>query len=164
MIRRPPRSTLFPYTTLFRSDFLADLTGTSKSASGRRHRLPASCGASATSGQRPRRFGRALNVSSPSRGTAGDLLLLPFPTLASELTPTSDGATARVSTARQRMQGERKEADIPRPHEHAATRCHHLLDQFFPVFPAAVPDKPAGDLDRSDGEAPQREGTPCATV
>src|SRR3712207_6866469 len=27
MIRRPPRSTLFPYTTLFRSDLLADLTG-----------------------------------------------------------------------------------------------------------------------------------------
>src|SRR3712207_8124376 len=25
MIRRPPRSTLFPYTTLFRSDMLADL-------------------------------------------------------------------------------------------------------------------------------------------
>src|SRR5258705_620479 len=26
MIRRPPRSTLFPYTTLFRSDFAAALT------------------------------------------------------------------------------------------------------------------------------------------
>src|SRR5256885_6603140 len=26
MIRRPPRSTLFPYTTLFRSDLLADAT------------------------------------------------------------------------------------------------------------------------------------------
>src|SRR3712207_8866349 len=25
MIRRPPRSTLFPYTTLFRSDFAVDL-------------------------------------------------------------------------------------------------------------------------------------------
>src|SRR5437879_10335102 len=25
MIRRPPRSTLFPYTTLFRSDFLASV-------------------------------------------------------------------------------------------------------------------------------------------
>src|SRR5258707_5338551 len=25
MIRRPPRSTLFPYTTLFRSDFIDDL-------------------------------------------------------------------------------------------------------------------------------------------
>src|SRR2546422_4947006 len=30
MIRRPPRSTLFPYTTLFRSDFCA--IGTSSSA------------------------------------------------------------------------------------------------------------------------------------
>src|SRR5690554_7781239 len=27
MIRRPPRSTLFPYTTLFRSDLLGALTG-----------------------------------------------------------------------------------------------------------------------------------------
>src|SRR5256885_12760236 len=27
MIRRPPRSTLFPYTTLFRSSHLIDLTG-----------------------------------------------------------------------------------------------------------------------------------------
>src|SRR3712207_7362873 len=27
MIRRPPRSTLFPYTTLFRSDFKDDLAG-----------------------------------------------------------------------------------------------------------------------------------------
>src|SRR3712207_7769813 len=26
MIRRPPRSTLFPYTTLFRSDFVEDRT------------------------------------------------------------------------------------------------------------------------------------------
>src|SRR2546422_5383598 len=28
MIRRPPRSTLFPYTTLFRSEILASLSGT----------------------------------------------------------------------------------------------------------------------------------------
>src|SRR3712207_8793882 len=28
MIRRPPRSTLFPYTTLFRSYWLLDATGT----------------------------------------------------------------------------------------------------------------------------------------
>src|SRR3712207_6936271 len=29
MIRRPPRSTLFPYTTLFRSDGADNITGTS---------------------------------------------------------------------------------------------------------------------------------------
>src|SRR3712207_7690613 len=34
MIRRPPRSTLFPYTTLFRSDSLADLRASR--ATGRR--------------------------------------------------------------------------------------------------------------------------------
>src|SRR5690348_17601345 len=28
MIRRPPRSTLFPYTTLFRSDLIPIMTGT----------------------------------------------------------------------------------------------------------------------------------------
>src|SRR5256886_10992372 len=27
MIRRPPRSTLFPYTTLFRSDFMHEIDG-----------------------------------------------------------------------------------------------------------------------------------------
>src|SRR3712207_9351303 len=32
MIRRPPRSTLFPYTTLFRSDFGAELVGGERSA------------------------------------------------------------------------------------------------------------------------------------
>src|SRR2546430_6360710 len=32
MIRRPPRSTLFPYTTLFRSSQSAQLRGTAKTA------------------------------------------------------------------------------------------------------------------------------------
>src|SRR3712207_7931084 len=36
MIRRPPRSTLFPYTTLFRSDKTACATAASREA--RRHR------------------------------------------------------------------------------------------------------------------------------
>src|SRR5438270_8846723 len=41
MIRRPPRSTLFPYTTLFRSG-IADWHGcTPNCAQGRRHRAPA---------------------------------------------------------------------------------------------------------------------------
>src|SRR2546428_13528618 len=38
MIRRPPRSTLFPYTTLFRSDISTPVRG--RSASGRRVVLP----------------------------------------------------------------------------------------------------------------------------
>src|SRR3712207_8759704 len=38
MIRRPPRSTLFPYTTLFRSDSL--LVGVSKAVEGRLAELP----------------------------------------------------------------------------------------------------------------------------
>src|SRR2546430_12716133 len=33
MIRRPPRSTLFPYTTLFRSDFSANGTSRERSSS-----------------------------------------------------------------------------------------------------------------------------------
>src|SRR5689334_24800941 len=39
MIRRPPRSTLFPYTTLFRSPPLRSLTGCGSAASPRRSRL-----------------------------------------------------------------------------------------------------------------------------
>src|SRR2546426_1030483 len=35
MIRRPPRSTLFPYTTLFRSDLDADRSGARDPGSGR---------------------------------------------------------------------------------------------------------------------------------
>src|SRR3712207_7463371 len=34
MIRRPPRSTLFPYTTLFRSRMLVDWTGTGPQVKG----------------------------------------------------------------------------------------------------------------------------------
>src|SRR2546430_16581428 len=34
MIRRPPRSTLFPYTTLFRSLPLVELSGTARGAAG----------------------------------------------------------------------------------------------------------------------------------
>src|SRR3712207_8866404 len=36
MIRRPPRSTLFPYTTLFRSPFHTDRTDAARSARARR--------------------------------------------------------------------------------------------------------------------------------
>src|SRR5437764_9197993 len=41
MIRRPPRSTLFPYTTLFRSPFRAGATR--RRARGGRDRLPTRC-------------------------------------------------------------------------------------------------------------------------
>src|SRR2546425_6034888 len=40
MIRRPPRSTLFPYTTLFRSNFTWVLAMTSGTASRRMSRAP----------------------------------------------------------------------------------------------------------------------------
>src|SRR2546430_11970828 len=40
MIRRPPRSTLFPYTTLFRSSGSASSTGSSPRSSGPRWRPP----------------------------------------------------------------------------------------------------------------------------
>src|SRR3712207_8182642 len=36
MIRRPPRSTLFPYTTLFRSVFWGGIEGSSKNGKGTR--------------------------------------------------------------------------------------------------------------------------------
>src|SRR3712207_7104265 len=39
MIRRPPRSTLFPYTTLFRSDQLADVGQAHRAGHGQQPRL-----------------------------------------------------------------------------------------------------------------------------
>src|SRR2546426_1864292 len=50
MIRRPPRSTLFPYTTLFRSTALATLAGTTPQKFG-------SVSATATSASNPSTFG-----------------------------------------------------------------------------------------------------------
>src|SRR5256885_10564980 len=41
MIRRPPRSTLFPYTTLFRSDPIAETTSDRNSYGFRKERSPA---------------------------------------------------------------------------------------------------------------------------
>src|SRR5256885_12841288 len=41
MIRRPPRSTLFPYTTLFRSDLAAGHPGAEVHACGSMHHDPA---------------------------------------------------------------------------------------------------------------------------
>src|SRR3712207_7169941 len=40
MIRRPPRSTLFPYTTLFRSDAAATTSGTCRTPSSSRRGRP----------------------------------------------------------------------------------------------------------------------------
>src|SRR5258708_14539081 len=40
MIRRPPRSTLFPYTTLFRSSALRSATGSARPRLGRRRAAP----------------------------------------------------------------------------------------------------------------------------
>src|SRR3989441_3861143 len=53
MIRRPPRSTLFPYTTLFRSRRLAPLHGRHR-ARGRRQRAPAGAGRGRRSSPRDR--------------------------------------------------------------------------------------------------------------
>src|SRR5438876_2514818 len=54
MIRRPPRSTLFPYTTLFRSDDCAGAAGGARCAAARVQRVPeagADHGALASCGQ-----------------------------------------------------------------------------------------------------------------
>src|SRR2546430_5480763 len=81
MIRRPPRSTLFPYTTLFRSGFLVSLgQGRGRPVQGR--------GGEAVVGQRRRKVGRAVGGRSPS-GRAGD----PAPTRGSR-----DGPADRKST------------------------------------------------------------------
>src|SRR5256885_12121624 len=48
MIRRPPRSTLFPYTTLFRSTMLSELLSSEKTMHAvLDERAPAACGSGA---------------------------------------------------------------------------------------------------------------------
>src|SRR6478672_12391038 len=46
MLRRPPRSTLFPYTTLFRPGSRAPLTARARIRSPRRGRAPGACSTS----------------------------------------------------------------------------------------------------------------------
>src|SRR2546430_12591668 len=59
MIRRPPRSTLFPYTTLFRSRRAPWLPPGSRSVRARRSRAPA-------------RGGRAARRSTPREGSRSE--------------------------------------------------------------------------------------------
>src|SRR2546422_6188231 len=59
MIRRPPRSTLFPYTTLFRSSFVAMVNG---------EKTVIKIGASST---RPLRMSRTASSSRPSAPAPG---------------------------------------------------------------------------------------------
>src|SRR3712207_8765541 len=68
MIRRPPRSTLFPYTTLFRS--LADRRGRRDSRRGARPRLPRRA---LLAGLRARRLGGSFPAGR-RRGRARGLL------------------------------------------------------------------------------------------
>src|SRR5258708_20341104 len=59
MIRRPPRSTLFPYTTLFRSRHIAGAQAYSRAWAGhRRHSFPASGGRYIENGAGTDRFRR----------------------------------------------------------------------------------------------------------
>src|SRR2546422_2298809 len=48
MIRRPPRSTLFPYTTLFRSATLARFTGETRDVTAASRRGVAACNTTST--------------------------------------------------------------------------------------------------------------------
>src|SRR2546425_5201494 len=64
MIRRPPRSTLFPYTTLFRSAGLRGAAGVNRSVIGSRHSTrPATAGVIAKM-----RLGSTLASSEPATG------------------------------------------------------------------------------------------------
>src|SRR2546429_1003343 len=63
MIRRPPRSTLFPYTTLFRS---------SLPAGGRRLRRPAALAAAGAARRGRHRGGRLQHILYRARGDRGD--------------------------------------------------------------------------------------------
>src|SRR5256885_4578034 len=61
MIRRPPRSTLFPYTTLFRSDYVRDLAEPSYPVTDDKPSITFQCT------QCPKRFTRAYNLRSHLR-------------------------------------------------------------------------------------------------
>src|SRR3712207_7951167 len=71
MIRRPPRSTLFPYTTLFRSSFERGLPRHRRQAEGGLRRLRAVL-ASALRGTGPTHLFRPLRSPAPRAGVGGD--------------------------------------------------------------------------------------------
>src|SRR5690349_24024816 len=68
MIRRPPRSTLFPYTTLFRSDRDAQVPGRRQARPGRPAGVPPAAGAVAEGlvhpQPRPRRDRKSTRLNS----------------------------------------------------------------------------------------------------
>src|SRR3712207_6991966 len=66
MIRRPPRSTLFPYTTLFRSDPMTVQRASHTARRGVRSPAPGGCGGTA-GGSLERRRGRKEKAGSGSR-------------------------------------------------------------------------------------------------
>src|SRR2546425_10321585 len=75
MIRRPPRSTLFPYTTLFRSLRLAGGRGCRAGACARGRRPVGGCGRPPPPGRSAR---RAVSVRRPSGRALYPLLPLPL--------------------------------------------------------------------------------------
>src|SRR3989454_12030636 len=75
MIRRPPRSTLFPYTTLFRSDApVAPVSGSGLVTA------VAVGGATITATSEGKSAGAAITVTTPSSGGTPDPTLLPVAT------------------------------------------------------------------------------------
>src|SRR2546430_6306832 len=68
MIRRPPRSTLFPYTTLFRSPRRADDAGREDLRDRRRHERDSTHRDRPPAARRPRRLALARETSSPDCG------------------------------------------------------------------------------------------------
>src|SRR3989454_12542486 len=75
MIRRPPRSTLFPYTTLFRSDAsVATVSGSGLVTA------VAVGGATITATSEGKSAGAAITVTTPSSGGTPDPTLLPVAT------------------------------------------------------------------------------------
>src|SRR2546425_6269809 len=67
MIRRPPRSTLFPYTTLFRSGLRGDGAGADRARHEARERLP---GSRVRPGGRPVFPGAAVSRDGAAGGAA----------------------------------------------------------------------------------------------
>src|SRR2546425_4214174 len=79
MIRRPPRSTLFPYTTLFRSlDLAAATTHEHRVRSGGEDHRPAGAGGNPGSGERFETTGRPGGIGRRSEEHTSELQSLAY--------------------------------------------------------------------------------------
>src|SRR3712207_9374620 len=101
MIRRPPRSTLFPYTTLFRSGDPAPRTESPEMGRSIARRDRRGCGASARTqaGHGARALRRALDYVGKRRGEPGAAAARPFAAAVDRKSTRLNSSHANISYA-----------------------------------------------------------------